>query len=148
MARELAQKLRTLVDTEVAKLHSLTGEKAAAKPDPKHWSRKEELGHLLDSAANNHVRIVRAVLDGEFRGASYDQQGWVRTHAYQDLPWPSLVDFWSRYNALLAHVIEGIPAERLDAPCIITNYTPLTLEGLIEDYMRHVRHHLDHILKT
>ena len=71
MARELARKLRS-------------------KPDPEHWSRKQELGHLVDSAANNHVRIVRAALEAEFRGAPYDQQGWVRTHGYQELPWPSL----------------------------------------------------------
>ncbi len=148
MARELAQKLLALIDTETANLQAVTEEKAAAKPGPEHWSRKQELGHLIDSAANNHVRIVRAALDAEFRGPSYDQQGWVRAHAYQDLPWPSLVDFWSRYNALLAHVIEGIPGERLKAPCIITGHAPLTLEGLIEDYMAHIRHHLDHILKT
>ena len=148
MSRELAQKLRTLIDGEIANLQAVTEEKAAAKPGAERWSRKEEIGHLIDSATNNHVRIVRATLEAEFQGAPYDQPGWVRAHAYQDLPWPALVDFWSRYNALLAHVVERIPGERLNSPCIITGYPAFTLEGLIEDYMRHLRHHLDHILKT
>jgi hypothetical protein len=145
MAHELAQKLRALVDGEVANLRAVAAGKAEAKPTPEDWSRKEELGHLIDSAANNHLRIVRATLEAEFRGAPYDQRGWVRAHAYQDMPWLSLVDFWSRYNGLLAHVVERIPEERLDAPCMVEGYPPLTLGGLIEDFMVHMRHHLDHI---
>jgi hypothetical protein len=148
MSRELAQKLRNLVDGEVANLQAVNGEKAAAKAGPERWSRKEELGHLIDSAANNHIRIVRAALEAEFQGAPYDQRGWVRAHAYQELPWPVLVEFWSRYNGLLAHVVERIPGERLSSNCVITGYPPFTLGGLIEDYMRHLRHHLDHILKS
>ncbi len=147
MAPELAGKLRTLIEMETRNLRSLTDEAAAVKAGPERWSPKEELGHLIDSAANNHLRILRAVLDGEFRGPGYDQRGWVRAHAWQDLPWPSLVDFWERYNALLAHVVERIPEERLDAPCVITNYASFTLEGLIVDYLRHLRRHLEHILK-
>ncbi len=148
MALELAQKLRALIGSQTPNLRAVTEETAAARPGPESWSRKEELGHLIDSAANNHLRIVGALLDGEFRGPGYDQRGWVRAHAWQDLPWLSLVDFWSRYNTLLAHVVERVPGERLNVPCVITNYAPFTLESLIEDYMRHVRHHLDRILKT
>ncbi len=58
------------------------------------WSRKEELGHLIDSAVNNHVRFAAASLQTEFSGPTYEQDGWVRVHGYHEMPWLSLLDSW------------------------------------------------------
>ena len=117
------------------------------KPNgPASWTPKEELGHLIDSAANNHQRFVRAALDGEYAGPGYAQNAWVAIHGYRDMPWNTLVGFWFDYNQLLAGVIENIPSEKLAAPCSVGSGQPVTLGFLITDYVKHMQHHLDHIL--
>jgi hypothetical protein len=116
-----------------------------AAPRPGSWSRKEELGHLIDSAANNHIRFVLATIDGEFRGQGYAQDKWVEAHGYRDMEWPALVELWYLYNALIAHLVERIPGEHLDNRCVI-GWGVVTLRFVIEDYVLHMRHHLDHIL--
>jgi hypothetical protein len=148
MARRLAVFLKETVERESNALWAISDEEAAEKPSGESWSRREELGHLLDSAANNRVRFVRGALEpGGFSMPSYDSAGWVAMQGYRDLPWPMLVDLWQRENALLAHVVDRIPDERLSTLCGIGGGAPVTLEFLIEDYVRHMQHHLDHILR-
>ena len=112
---------------------------------PGKWSPSEELGHLIDSATNNHVRFVIASIDGEFRAPGYVQDEWVRIHAYSELPWNALVDLWYRYNSLLAHLVQNIPQEHMNNACVIGS-KELTLGFVIADYIVHMQHHLDHIL--
>src|SRR5271165_1300437 len=100
MPQHLSLLLRQTIDRELPNLLALT-EVNTAKPGK--WSRKQELGHLIDSAANNHIRFALASIDGEFRGPGYAQDDWVQAHGYQDREWPALVHFWYHYNVLLAH---------------------------------------------
>ena len=86
------------------------------------WGRKEILGHLIDSAANNHQRFVRAQLTSSFVGPGYDQQTWVSLHRYRERPWADLVALWVALNRHVAAVIERVPAEKLQTPCIIGNH--------------------------
>jgi hypothetical protein len=148
MAQQLAGALREAVATEYPELAALTDSETSTKPTGKDgWTQKEELGHLIDSASNNHLRFVRAALDGAMSGPGYAQDGWVALHGYNELPWMTLVDFWQRYNLLLVQVTNRIPDERLDAECRIGVSAPVTLRFVIEDYILHMRHHLDHILR-
>ncbi len=122
---------------------SAVGESAAIREvRPGGWRGKEVLGHLIDSALNNHQRFVRAALDGAYVGPAYDQRGWVNLHGYADLPWKTLCDHWREQNALLARVVERIPETRLNAVCRVADNEPVTLGCLIEDYLRHLRHHI------
>jgi hypothetical protein len=146
MPKDLTLLLRETIEREVPHLRALTDE-AAAQNDgrPGSWTRKEELGHLIDSATNNHIRFALASIDGEFRGQGYSQDKWVEAHGYRELEWRALVDFWYQYNALLAHLIERIPEEHMDNRCVI-GWGVVTLRFVIEDYVVHIQHHLDHVL--
>src|SRR3954452_8452629 len=110
------------------------------------WSRKEILGHLIDSALNNHQRFVRAALDGSYEGATYDQAAWVNIHGYHSMAWPALLEHWRLQNLLLGQVIQRVPENRLDAPCRVGENAPVTLRFLIEDYLVHLDYHLEQIL--
>jgi hypothetical protein len=110
------------------------------------WTRKQVLGHMIDSAANNHQRFVRASLDGYYIGPFYAQDGWVAAHGYQELPWQTLLGWWQAYHDILKAVVERIPAEKLEAQCIVGDDEPVTLRFLIEDYIAHQHHHLEQIL--
>lgn len=71
------------------------------------WSRKQVMGHLVDSASNNHQRFVRAAIDGEYVGPGYAQEQWVAVGRYQEAGWAELISFWRLYNLHLAHVLLG-----------------------------------------
>lgn len=145
MPLQFANALREVIDTELPLLEAMTDEQSSRSVRPGRWTPKEELGHLLDSAANNHLRIARAALDGEFRGSGYEQDRWIRLHGYAELPWAELTGFWRRYNTMLAHLIARLPAESLAAPCTIGAGEPAPLKDLVRDYILHMRHHLDQL---
>lgn len=109
------------------------------------WSRKQILGHLIDSASNNHQRFVRAQLQDELRWPGYDQSGCVRVQRYQDARWSDLLVFWATYNRFLAHVLANVPDEKRHTQCWIGNNPVMTLEELAADYLTHLEHHLDQI---
>ena len=138
--------LRETIDRELPHLTKLTDE-AASQNDgrPGSWTRKQELGHLIDSATNNHLRIALATINGEFRGEGYAQDKWVEAHGYGELPWQLLVDLWYRYNQLLAELMARVPESHLNNRCLI-GWTVVTLRFVMDDYVLHMRHHLDHML--
>ena len=109
------------------------------------WTRKQILGHLLDSASNNRQRFVRASIEGSYAGPSYAQDAWVAAHGYADLSWKTLVDWWNVEHDILLAIVERIPEERMNALCTVGDNPPVTLRYLIEDYTRHQFHHFDQI---
>ncbi|HEY3739050.1 MAG TPA: DinB family protein [Bryobacteraceae bacterium] len=110
------------------------------------WCAKEVLGHLIDSASNNHQRFVRAQLAHSYEGPGYTQNEWVRTQAYAKAPWARLVDLWVSYNWHLAHVIEHMDPEALETPMRIGSGEPVTLGFVVTDYVDHMENHLRQIL--
>jgi len=109
------------------------------------WSRRQVMGHLIDSASNNHQRFVRASLQDSLEFPAYDQNGWARVQAAEEADWSLLVALWANYNRYLAHVIAHLPPAKLEVPCRIGQSEPVTLKFLAEDYLRHMVHHLRQI---
>jgi hypothetical protein len=109
------------------------------------WTRKQIVGHMLDSASNNRQRFVRATIDGSYAGPGYAQDAWVAAHGYESHPWETLLRWWQAEHEILAAVVDRIPAGRLGAACTVADYAPVTLRFLIEDYLAHQRHHLNQI---
>jgi len=143
--KELSEQLTRTVEAAEPILLKVS-EAESAKPALKGgWSRKQVIGHLIDSASNNHQRFVRASLQGSLEFPGYDQDGCVRIEAPQDAPWPLLVAVWRNYNQYLAHVIAHLPASQLKAQCRIGDHDPVTLQFLAEDYLTHLLHHLGQI---
>jgi len=142
----LSQSLRETIAAEEPRLRAIPEQSASATPTPGAWTRKQELGHLIDSATNNRVRFIRGALENGFSGPSYDGDGWVAIGGYNEVTWASLIDLWKALNQALVRVVDNIPPDRLSAQCRVADAPPVTLQFLIEDYVLHMRHHLDHIL--
>jgi len=138
--------LHQLVLHNTALFFDIPEAKAGEAREGRTWTRKQELGHLIDSAMNNHNRIVRAALHGEYTGPFYDADGWVDINAYAELPWVTVITLWRDLNVQLARVIARIPENWLSSPCHIGDNPPATLEWLIADYSAHMQHHLSKIL--
>jgi len=143
--KELSEKLVRAVQSAEGKLRQVSEAESYTPVLKGGWSRKQVLGHLIDSASNNHQRFVRAALQGSLEFPGYDQDGCVRVQAVQSAPWSLLITLWTDYNLYLAHVIAHLPAAQLEAPCKIGEDQPVTLRFLAEDYLTHLRHHLGQI---
>ena len=121
------------------------------------WSRKEVLGHLIDSASVNHQRIIESQLSGSIVFDGYKHQEWVKLNGYQEMDWEEIVTMWCAYNMLVCTMVERIPVDVVDkehsehsyqrtAFRELSNEQPSTLGYLIEDYFAHMQYHLDQIL--
>src|SRR5580704_17017348 len=143
--KELSEKLEHVVQSAEAILTKVPDADTTTPVLKGGWSRKQVIGHLIDSASNNHQRFVRASLQGSLEFPGYEQDGCVRVQAVQNAPWPLLLALWTNYNLYLAHVIANLPASQLEAVCRIGDHEPVTLRFLAEDYLRHLLHHLEQI---
>ncbi|MBL7177312.1 MAG: DinB family protein [Desulfobacteraceae bacterium] len=144
--KDIAQQLNEIIGTVEPQLSRMNDDDLRFKTSPIEWSKKEILGHLIDSAANNHQRFVRAVYQVADQFPTYDQNKWIKIQRYNEIPWTTLVAFWSAYNNHLSHVIEYIPEDAESSPCNIGEEEPAPLDYIINDYLRHLRHHLEDIL--
>ena len=154
------QFLKDFRDTIVsakARLSEIPETQSRQKSSPDDWSPAEVLGHLIDSAANNHQRFVRAQFTDDLVFSGYEQNQWVSSQKYSDESWSNVIQLWSAYNLHLLHVASVIPEDVLTkarsphtldqiAFKLVDKNDPATLEYLIRDYVDHLRHHLNQIL--
>ena len=110
------------------------------------WTKKEVIGHLIDSASNNHQRFVRGQTRDRPDLPAYEQEGWVRVQNYQAERWSDLIDLWRAYNVHLVHVAECMSEESRRAVCRVGDGPEVTLEWLFVDYVDHLEHHLRKML--
>jgi hypothetical protein len=143
--KDLSEKLVAAVDAAEPRLREI-GDLESVKPVLNGgWSRKQVLGHLIDSASNNHQRFVRAAQQVSLEFPGYDQAGNVRIQVPQEADWALLVTLWAAYNRYLAHIIFRLPESKLDTVCRIGSGKPVTLRFIAEDYLVHLLHHLGQI---
>lgn len=142
--RGLAQ-LRYALTVLPGRLAGISNERAAAQPAPNSWSAKQELGHLIDSAANNHQRIVRAQLEGDLALPGYDGDQWVELHGYQNRDWIALIGLWRAENSQLVAAAESAPQAAWARSLSVGGSEPMTLRFVLDDYVDHMASHLLHI---
>jgi hypothetical protein len=137
--------LRRLLAEVPPRLETLPEAVNARKPSPVKWSPKEQLGHLLDSAANNHQRMVRTQLEDNPAMPDYDGDRWVELHRYQQTDWRDLIERWRTLNGQLLAAVESSSEAAWQRTCTIGRSAPVTLQFVFEDYVDHMLHHLQHI---
>jgi hypothetical protein len=110
---------------------------------PDKWSKKEVIGHLIDSAQINLQRFVRCTYEENFK-LVYEQDIYVAVQHYQDVDIKELLDLWILLNRQIIRVWENYPADRLTARCDNSKGEPnlQTVEWLANDYVEHLMHHL------
>jgi hypothetical protein len=156
---DLSRELQRIVAEAAPRLSAISDRRRESASPEGQWSGRQILGHLIDSAANNHQRFVRAQFTADLAFPGYEQEQWVRAQQYQDEDWSVLVQLWQSYNLHLVHVIACIPDEVLSRPRWphtldriawqpVSAVEPTTLAYLIHDYSGHLNDHLQHLLTT
>ena len=141
------------IDDASSRLKSLSAGKQSKDGS---WNNHEILGHLIDSAANNHQRFVRAQFTSDLVFPGYQQDDWVTAQNYSAESWENLVQLWASYNRHLLHLLSQISNEALTRSRVEHNLNLIafklvpasestTLEYFIRDYVDHLNHHLDQI---
>lgn len=154
--QEFLEDFRDTIVSAKERLNSIPETQSRQKNSPDNWSPVEVLGHLIDSAANNHQRFVRAQFTDDLVFTGYEQERWVSSQKYNDEPWSDVIQLWSSYNLHLLHIVSVIPQDVLTkarsphnldriAFNLVDKNDSATLEYLIRDYLDHLRHHLNQI---
>jgi DinB superfamily len=143
----IAEKIRETISAAKPQLLKISSELAAKKSSPSSWSKKEIIGHLIDSASNNHQRFVRAAQNAAADFPLYRQDPWVEIQHYNEMEWSSLIELFYQYNYHLSRVIDVLTPEVLNNLCNFGKEKPVPLEFVIQDYLRHLNHHLEKILE-
>jgi hypothetical protein len=153
---EVASELRRTIDEAAQHLDTIPAERARRPVAPGKWSPQEIIGHLVDSASNNHGRFVRAQLTDDLVFPGYDQAKWVSLQQYSACDWSELIALWRTFNDHIAHVVERIPPDVASRPRARHNLDeiawktvpreqPVTLDYFVRDYVAHLKHHLAQI---
>ena len=151
-----ADDLLRAVEDAAPKLLQMSEEQAKRRPRPEKWSPAEIIGHLIDSASNNHQRFVRAQFQDDLVFPGYDQDAWVEFQAYRDAQWSDLVTLWKNFNFHIARVMEKTPERTRNLSRRTHNLDklawrpvpadqPATLDYFMSDYVDHLKHHLRQI---
>ena len=132
---------------EALQLFQSVDETRATVPAPQGgWCARQILGHLIDSACNNHRRFVLGQSPSLQRYDAYDQDEWVARQRYEKVPWRDLLTLWTAYNRHLAHIMACVSDEAAAREALASDGTrSVTLAFLMEDYVRHLRHHIDQL---
>jgi hypothetical protein len=152
-----ARRLADAVHRATPALLALDDDATARRPAPGKWSPREIVGHLIDSASNNHQRFVRVRDRDDLVIEGYEQDTWVSAQRYQDAPWPELVLLWMTYNRHLARLMAATPAADRDRLRHVHNLhqrafravptdRAATLGYFMNDYVDHLEHHLAQVL--
>lgn len=137
-------RLESLCQTIPDLLYQIPEDEFSHKPSPYTWSKKEIMGHLIDSANNNHQRFVRAQFEN-IPSISYLQNNWVESSYYQAMERELIISLWISYNMVIANIIRNIPPLDLKKLCHAGG-DDHTIEWLFVDYIDHMEHHLRHLL--
>lgn len=151
--------LKSIVEDSYSLLNQLSSGQMSDKPHPDKWSSKEIIGHMIDSAINNHRRLLLSEKKGDLLFDGYDQDQWVRRNNYQNRSKKDLLDLWRLSNLHLADAINTLDDDLLERMTKDHNFDQISmisfdkgkssnLNYLIQDYIYHIEHHLVQILPT
>ena len=144
----IAKNLQNLIDEWTGRMDAIPDEKLAEKPEPTRWSKKEIIGHLIDSAQNNLRRFICSQYESVPPKIFYDQNFWVIANDYQHMRKEDIIALWRLINFRIVTVLSNMPKQNYSLECDTGNQSTglHSLLFIAEDYLKHSKHHLNQIV--
>ncbi|OFY62798.1 MAG: hypothetical protein A3H98_10025 [Bacteroidetes bacterium RIFCSPLOWO2_02_FULL_36_8] len=146
MITQSINRLQYLCEIIPSLLNKIQEEDFSRKLHPGKWCKKEILGHLIDSATNNHQRFIRIQYE-DVPTIIYHTDNWVRLTDYKNIETEHLINLWEGYNRHLIFIIKFLSEENLRRKCKTNEPEPVSLQWLIDDYVKHLEHHLKQLVE-
>ena len=140
----IIRELREIITAYEKKISAIPETELSAKPLPAKWSKKEVLGHLIDSAQNNLRRFICSQYESQPPFIVYQQDFWVASNEYQRVPSADILQLWRLLNLRIADVLENMPEANYKKECNTGSLH--TMEWLAADYVKHLKHHMNQII--
>ena len=140
----IAKDLEATLQQHLSPLRSLDESTLAHKPSPEKWSKKEIIGHLIDSAQCNIRRFVIARYEDNPM-IVYNQEKSVIIAGYQQWKANDLIDLWYLLNKQICVILKNTSSETAQCQCRTEELH--TIEWLAQDYIKHLKHHLHQVLE-
>jgi hypothetical protein len=138
-----ALELQKLINEWLPALKLVPEDELSFKASPSKWSKKEIIGHLVDSAQNNIRRLIVAQYE-DLPTITYNQDLWVAANGYQKYDTQDLIQLWWGLNKQLSIIILNLPDEMRQRQC--QTEALHSLEWLASDYIKHLKHHIHQVL--
>lgn len=146
---EISDEIVEIVKREESLLKSLSIDEITVRVNSQRRTIKMLVGHMIDSASNNHQRMVRLqyVTDGELVFPDYTQDNnlWIRLQKYQEEDWTVLIQLWMYSNIHIAYVIRTVDHSKLNNFWTDYQGNRVTLDMMIRGYLDHLKLHVSHI---
>jgi len=148
--KDVYLELNLIVNDFFNKYKGLDNGIASKRPGTDRWTLKEIVGHLIDSASNNHQRFVRLQIADElvFPGYGKDNSKWLEIEKYNELNFSDIVLLWKQYNVLIGNIIKEVDESKLGNYWKKSDGDKITLKDLMIDYVRHIKEHVRHFEET
>jgi hypothetical protein len=142
--KEISRELLDIVSEYAHRFNAIPESEFSAKPLATKWSKKEVVGHLVDSAQNNLRRFICGQYEAEPPFIAYQQDFWVNSNGYQQMESSDVIRLWQLLNQRIAAVLMNMPEQNYRKQC---NTGALhSLDWLAVDYLKHMKHHINQII--
>ena len=141
------QELQSLINEYSNKFSAINETDFSHKPLPTKWSRKEVVGHLIDSAQNNLRRFIVAQYEPQTK-IIYEQDFWVNVNGYQQMKKEETIALWRLMNERICDVLRSMPESNYEKESNTGNTEVQlhSIQWLAEDYVKHIKHHLNQVI--
>jgi hypothetical protein len=136
-----------IIESWELKLINLPIDTITLKRNNQNRTIKQILGHLIDSASNNHQRMIRLQYNTNLTFPDYRQDNdlWIALQDFQTEDWNNLIQLWKYFNLHMVQVIKSVDQSKLDNYWHDFEGTKVTLQEMIEGYLWHINLHLNEI---
>jgi hypothetical protein len=148
--REVSSDLTLAVESFYSKYKEIDDTAASKRPQPKEWSLKEIIGHLINSASNNQQRFLGLQFVPEMQFPPYQKHhlDWIGREKFNELKFDDLFLLWRQYNILNAHIISNTDTKTLENVLIMDDGRKIPLKAIANDYVKHLKIHLGQFEET
>ena len=148
--KDVYLELGSIINDFYNKYKDMDNKITSKKPGVDRWTLKEIVGHLIDSASNNHQRFVRLQIVDEliFPGYGKDNSKWLEIAKYNEMNFSDIMLLWKQYNILIGNIIKGADESKFKNRWKNSEGDKQTLKDLMTDYVRHIKDHVKHFEET